>query len=66
MDDAGRLVIVERAWNADRQLYDRMVWTAVQLRRIGQAVKEDDRAFLGASEQAMCRALETARTKQRG
>jgi hypothetical protein len=60
-------LIIERAWNAadGRQEY-RIRWTMAQLRRIGQAVRDGDRAFLAAVEQAIRRALEAALTPQRG
>ena len=67
MDDSMGPLTIERVWNAaDRQSGCRIRWTTTQLRRIGQAVKEGDEAFLAAIEQAMRRAVEAALTPQRG
>ncbi|MGH8067508.1 MAG: hypothetical protein ACRERE_20190 [Candidatus Entotheonellia bacterium] len=67
MDDTIGPLIIERAWNAaDRRQACRIRWTTEQLRRIGQAVREGDQAFLAMIEQAMRRALEAALTPQRG
>jgi hypothetical protein len=67
MDDGMGAVIIERAWNdADGRQVCRIRWTMEQLRRIGQAVREDDQTFLAKIEQAMRRALEAALTPQRG
>jgi hypothetical protein len=60
-------LIIERAWDAaERRQVCRIRWTTSQLRRIGQAVREGDQAFLATLEQAMRRALEAALTPQRG
>jgi hypothetical protein len=67
MDDPVGPLIMERVWNAaDSQPAYRIRWTTEQLRRIGQAVKEGDEAFLATLEQAMRRALKAALTPQRG
>lgn len=67
MNDTIGPLIIERVWNAaDRQQACRIRWTTEQLRRIGQAVREGDEAFLATIEQAMRRALEAALTPQRG
>jgi hypothetical protein len=67
MDDLVGPLIIERVWKAtDRQPAYRIHWTTAQLRRIGQAVREGDQAFLATIEQAMRRALEAALTPQRG
>jgi hypothetical protein len=67
MDDPVGPLIIERVWTAaDRQPAYRIRWTAAQLRRIGQAVREGDQAFLDMIEQAMRRALEAALTAQQG
>jgi hypothetical protein len=67
MHDTIGPLIIERAWNAaDRRQVCRIRWTTAQLRRIGQAVKEDDQVFLATIEQAIRRALEAALTPQRG
>ena len=59
-------LIIERTWNdADGQHACRIRWTTAQLRRIGQAVREGDQAFLATIEQAIRRALEAALTPQR-
>ena len=67
MDDMVGPLIIERVWTAtDRQPAYRIRWTAAQLRRIGQAVRDSDQAFLATIEQAMRRALEAGLTPQRG
>jgi hypothetical protein len=67
MDDPAGPLIIERVWKAtDRQPAYRIHWTTAQLRRIGQAVKEGDQAFLAMIEQAVRRALEAALAPQRG
>lgn len=67
MDGIMEPLVIERVWNPpDRQAAYRIRWTTAQLRRIGQAVREGDQAFLAALEQAMRRALEAALTRQRG
>jgi hypothetical protein len=67
MNDTIGPLIIERAWNAaDGRQACRIHWTTAQLRRIGQAVREGDEAFLAMVEQAMRRALEAALTPQRG
>ena len=67
MNDTVGALIIERAWNAaDGRQACRILWTTEQLRRIGQAVREGDEAFLAMIEQAMRRALEAALTPQRG
>jgi hypothetical protein len=67
MDDPVGPLIIERVWKAtDRQPAYQIHWTTAQLRRIGQAVREGDQAFLATIEQAMRRALEAALTPQRG
>jgi len=59
--------IIERVWNAaDGGQVCRIVWTAEQLQRIGQAVEEGDQAFLAEIEQVMRRALDIALTPQKG
>jgi hypothetical protein len=67
MNDTIGPLIIERAWNtADRRQVCRIRWTTAQLRRIGQAVREGDEAFLAAIEQAIRQALEAALTPERG
>jgi hypothetical protein len=67
MDDTMGALIIARVWNAaNKQPTYRICWTTEQLRRIGQAVKEDDAVFLATIEQAMRQALETALTPARG
>jgi hypothetical protein len=67
MDDPLGALIIERVWKAtDRQQAYRIRWTTAQLRRIGQAVKEGDQAFLATIDQAVRRALEAALTPQQG
>jgi hypothetical protein len=67
MDDPIGPLIIERVWNAaDGQQVCQIRWTTAQLRRMGQAVREDDQAFLAILEQAIRRALEAALTPQRG
>lgn len=67
MNDTIGPLIIERAWNAsDGRQACRIRWTTAQLRRIGQAVREGDQAFLATIEQAIRRALEAALTPQRG
>jgi hypothetical protein len=67
MDDMVGPLIIERVWTAtDRQPAYRIRWTAAQLRRIGQAVRDGDQACLATIEQAMRRALEAGLTPQRG
>jgi hypothetical protein len=65
MDDPVGPLIIERVWTTtDQQPAYRIHWTAAQLRRIGQAVRDGDQAFLATIEQAMRRALEAALTPQ--
>jgi hypothetical protein len=67
MDDAIGPFMIERVWDtADKRQVCRIAWTTEQLRRIGQAMQEDDQTFLTATEQALRRALETALSPQRG
>jgi hypothetical protein len=67
MDDPVGPLIVERVWKATgRQPAYRICWSTAQLRRIGQAVKDGDQAFLATIEQAVRRALEAVLTPQRG
>jgi hypothetical protein len=67
MDDPVGPLIIERVWKATvRQPAYRIHWTTAQLRRIGQAVKEGDQAFLAMIEQAVRRALKAALTPQQG
>jgi hypothetical protein len=67
MDDPMGPLIIKRVWNAaDRRQVCHICWTTAQLRRMGQAVREDDQAFLARLEQAIRRALEAALTPQRG
>ena len=67
MDDLVGPLIIERVWTTtDRQPAYRIRWTTAQLRRIGQAVRDGDQAFLATIEQAVRRALEAALTPQRG
>jgi hypothetical protein len=67
MDDMVGPLIIERVWTAtDRQPAYRIRWTAAQLRRIGQAVRDGDQDFLATIEWAMRRALEAALTPQQG
>ena len=67
MDDAIGPLIIERVWDAagERHVF-RIAWTVEQLRQIGQAIREDDQAFLTAIETALRRAFETALSPQRG
>jgi hypothetical protein len=67
MDDAIGPFIIERVWNAaDGQHACRIAWTTEQLRRIGQAIQDNDQTYLAAIETAMRRALEAALAPQRG
>jgi hypothetical protein len=67
MDDAIGPFIIERVWNAaDGQHGCRIAWTTEQLRRIGQAIQDDDQTFLAAIETALRRALEAALAPQTG
>jgi hypothetical protein len=67
MDDAVGPLSIKRVWKAtDQQPAYRIHWTTAQLRRIGQAVREGDQAFLATIEQAMRQPLEAALTPQRG
>jgi hypothetical protein len=67
MDDTMGPLVIERVWNATAGRPEcRVVWTTEQLRRIGQAVKMGDQAFLAAVEQAMRQALDAALTPQTG
>ena len=56
MDDMVGPLIIERVWTTtDREPAYRIRWTAAQLRRIGQAVRDGDQAFLARIERAMRR-----------
>jgi hypothetical protein len=67
MDNAIDPLIIERARNvADGRPNFRIVWTAEQLQRIGQAIEEGDHAFLATLEAAMRQAFDAALTPQRG
>jgi hypothetical protein len=67
MDDVVGPLIIECVWKTtDRQPAYRIRWTTAQLRRIGQAVREGDQAFLATIEQAMRRALEAVLTPPQG
>jgi hypothetical protein len=67
MDDPMSPLIIERVWRtADGRPVCRIRWTRAQLRRIGRAVREGDRAFLAAVEAAMREALAGALTPTRG
>jgi hypothetical protein len=61
MNKAMGPLVIERAWNAadGRESYQ-IAWTVEQLRRIGQAIEEGDRALLTMIEEAMRQALEAA------
>lgn len=63
MDDPMGPLTIERVRHAaDGRPACRIRWTRAQLRRIGRAVREGDRAFLAAVEGAMRDALEGALT----
>jgi hypothetical protein len=67
MNDAIGPLIIERVWDTvDKRRVCRIAWTTEQLRRIGQAIREDDQTFLTAIEQTLRRALETTLAPQRG
>jgi len=67
MDDTIGPFIIERVWNAaDGQHACQIAWTPEQLRRIGQAIQDDDQTYLTAIETALRRALEAALAPQRG
>jgi hypothetical protein len=61
MDDMIGPFMIERVWDTtDGQQVFRVAWTSEQLRRIGQAIREDDQTFLRAIETAVRRAFEAA------
>ena len=67
MDNAIGPLLIERARNvADGRPNHRIVWTAEQLQRIGQAVEEGDQAFLATIEEVVRQAFDAALTPRRG
>lgn len=65
MDEAMGPLSSKRTWSTvDGRYSYQIVWTAEQLRRIGQAIEQGDAAYLARVEEAMRQALNAALTSQ--